>query len=81
MNKNIEKINKVIDEVRSFVLIDGGFVNIKNYDSKTKILTVEVSGACVGCDLFDVTYENGLKELLLFKLPKIVSNVIFITKQ
>lgn len=77
MKKNI--INEIVDAVNSmktFINNDGGDLEFIKYEEK--IVTLKVSGACVDCGMFDITFDKGIKESLLLEFPKDIKDVIFI---
>lgn len=70
-DKILLKINKVIDKLRVWIQNDGGDIAFKKLDLKTKTLTIQVSGACIDCDLFDNTFNDNVKKILLKKVKEI----------
>ncbi|MDR0752756.1 MAG: NifU family protein [Mycoplasmataceae bacterium] len=72
--KNIEKvklkkINKVIEKARSYVIDDGGDMELYSFDNKKNALVIKIKGACVGCPYVGDTYDSGIKEILKIELP------------
>lgn len=74
----IEKIKQELDSIRIYINADGGDVRFVSFESG--ILTLEISGHCIGCMSFDVTYTFGIKENFKKVHPEI-KDVIFITKK
>lgn len=69
MDKIVEKINNVLDELRPFLINDGGNIEfVKFEDGK---VYVEMQGACAGCELIDLTLKNGVEEALKTEIPEI----------
>ncbi|MCQ3914903.1 MAG: NifU family protein [Mycoplasmoidaceae bacterium] len=74
----IEEIRKELDSIKTFINADGGDVNFVSF--KDGILTLEISGHCIGCMSFDVTYTYGIKENFKQVHPEI-KDVIFTLKK
>lgn len=62
LEQKISEIKDVIDTLRIYIQQDGG--DVEFVDFQDDIVTVKLLGACVGCGLVDVTYEQGLQEIL-----------------
>jgi Fe-S cluster biogenesis protein NfuA len=74
----INKINEIINNIRIWIQNEGGDVNFVSFEKG--ILTLIVSGHCIGCTSFDTTYTYGLKQMLMQMFPQI-KNVVFLTKK
>lgn len=62
VEQKIAEIKDVIDTLRIYIQQDGG--DVEFVDFTDNIVTVKLLGACVGCGMVDVTYEQGLQEIL-----------------
>lgn len=49
MELTIENVEKVLDEVRPFLIADGGNISIESIDSKTRDIALMLQGACGSC--------------------------------
>ena len=56
------EVKTVLDKVRPYIQMHGGDVHLAGI--KDGIVTLSVSGACVGCPLADLTYNRMLGEVL-----------------
>ncbi|MCQ3908896.1 MAG: NifU family protein [Mycoplasmoidaceae bacterium] len=74
----IEEIRKELESIKPFINADGGDVNFVSL--KDGVLTLEISGHCIGCMSFDVTYTYGIKANMMQVHPEI-KDVIFTTKK
>ncbi|XQP55170.1 MAG: NifU family protein [Mycoplasmoidaceae bacterium] len=74
----IEEIRKELDSIKPFINADGGDVNFVSL--KDGVLTLEISGHCIGCTSFDITYTYGIKNNMMQVHPEI-KDVIFTTKK
>ena len=68
-----EKIKEVIDELRPFLMNDGGNIEFVKYEDN--IVYVILQGACSGCPSSTATLKNGIEGLLKQMLPDVVENV------
>lgn len=62
--KIIEEIKDVIDSMKFYINQDGGDLEYLDYNYKTGQVTIRILGACIGCSLIDVTYKEGLENIL-----------------
>ena len=73
MNKKYEeelnKINEVIETIRFYVQKDGGDLFFLEY--KDDVVKLKITGNCVGCSIQDVTYKDGLLQILKLEVPTI----------
>ena len=61
----------VLDLVRPSLLADGGDVRLVDV-SEDGIVTVELTGACRGCPLSELTLANGIERVLRERVPGVV---------
>lgn len=62
--KIIEEIKDVIESMKFYINQDGGDLEYVDFDYKKGEVTVKILGACVGCSLIDMTYKEGLENIL-----------------
>ncbi len=74
----IETIRKELDSIKVFINADGGDVNFVSLENG--VLTLEISGHCIGCMSFDTTYTYGIKQSMLSSHPEL-KDVIFTLKK
>ena len=67
----MEKLEQVLDKIRPNLQADGGDVKLVNYDQKTGIVELQLTGACHGCPLADVTLKNLIEEEIKKELPEV----------
>ena len=65
-----EKIEKVLDRLRPYLINDGG--NIKFIDFKDGICYLSFLGHCANCSMMMVTLNDGIKEALINEIPEII---------
>ncbi len=64
-----EIVNIIEEYVKPAVASDGGNIVFKNYDEKTKNVSVILQGACSGCPSSTFTLKNGIENMLKQMLP------------
>lgn len=68
--QNIEdKIKEVIDNLRPYLISDGGNVEYVKYEDG--IVYIKMQGACANCGLVDVTIKDGIEAVLMDEIPEI----------
>ena len=68
-----ENVDKVLDELRPFLMADGGNVEIVEIDGP--IVKVRLQGACGSCPSSTMTLKMGIERKLREMIPE-VSEVI-----
>ena len=66
-----ENVEKVLDEVRPYLISDGGNVNLVEIDGA--IVKLELVGACSSCPSSTTTMKMGIERALMEKIPEIES--------
>ncbi|MBT4209458.1 MAG: NifU family protein [Candidatus Komeilibacteria bacterium] len=70
-NKNLDKLNKILDEVRPALERDGGNLELINYDQKKGLVEITFQGACAHCPLADVTLKHLIEAEIKGQMPEI----------
>jgi Fe-S cluster biogenesis protein NfuA len=65
----LENVETVLDEMRPYLMADGGNVTVADIDGATVRLQLE--GACGSCPSSTMTMKMGLERRLLEKIPEI----------
>jgi len=66
-----ENVELVLEEMRPYLLADGGNVELKDIDGATVVL--ELQGACGSCPSSSMTMKFGLERGLREKIPEILA--------
>ncbi len=69
-----EKIKKIIEHIRPYINADGGDLEFVSYVDN--IVTVKLTGACVGCSMIDTTLNDGIKGWILDEVPEVKDVVL-----
>ena len=64
-----EKVKEVIDDLRPFLMNDGG--NVELIKIEDNIVYIAFQGACAGCALRDITLTEGIEKTIKEKVPEI----------
>ncbi|MDR0675185.1 MAG: NifU family protein [Mycoplasmataceae bacterium] len=72
----LKQIHDTIESLRVFINNDGGDLSFISF--KNKILKLAISGACVGCASFNMTFDQGVKEVFLTEFHGQIKDVQFI---
>lgn len=68
--KNLElQVNKILDEIRPSLQMDGGDVELKSI--KAGIVELKIKGACHGCPMAAMTFGQGVGNMIKEKIPEI----------
>ena len=61
----------VLDLIRPSLMADGGDVNLVDVTEDGKVV-VELTGACKGCPLSQMTLANGIERILKERVPGVM---------
>ena len=68
------KINDVLDKIRPFLISEGGDVEFVKYEDGKCYL--KFIGACQECPYSDITFDDGVRELLINEIPEIIDVIL-----
>ncbi|GDX65526.1 hypothetical protein LBMAG36_05920 [Chlorobiota bacterium] len=66
-----ERINIILQEIRPFLLEDGGDVEFVNYEVDTNVAEIRLLGACKTCPMQLMTLRGGIERFILAGIPEI----------
>lgn len=61
---NLETVDKVLDEIRPYLISDGGNVSIHSVNEETRSVYLILEGACGSCASSTVTMQMGIERVL-----------------
>ena len=67
-----EKVESALQDIRPFLQRDGGDVNLVNVTDEG-VVNVQLTGACHGCAMSQMTLKAGIERLLKQKVPEVKS--------
>lgn len=62
-------LEDVLDAIRPSFQADGGDIELIGVDDETGVVTIEMTGACAGCSLSEVTISQGIERVLKDNVP------------
>ena len=73
MELNDLNVNSVLDEIRPYVEMDGGYLEYVaiDYLKEGPIVMVRMLGACAGCSMSAQTLTMGIEKLVKEKFPEV----------
>ena len=77
MELNDLNVNTVLDEIRPYVEMDGGYLEYVaiDYLKDGPIVMVRMLGACAGCAMSAQTLTMGIEKLVKEKFPEVIAVV------
>ena len=63
------KVEDVLAVMRPLIQQDGGDIFLRNIDSDTGVVSVELVGACVSCPASTQTLKAGIERILKDRVP------------
>ena len=69
MKDTEEKIIKIIDDLRPFLMYEGGNIEFIKYEDD--IVYIKMLGACSNCHMLDLTLKDGIEATLKEEIPTI----------
>lgn len=66
-----EEVLAVLDLIRPSLIADGGNVDLIDVTEDGKVV-VELTGACKGCPLSQMTLANGIERILKERVPGVM---------
>ena len=69
MDEIISKIKKVLDDLRPYLISDGGDVEFIKYENG--IVYIKMIGACSQCEYIDFTIKDSIESVLINEIPEV----------
>lgn len=68
--KNTEtKIKEIIENLRPYIVNDGGDIEFIKYEDN--IVYIRMAGACVNCQMLDLTLKKGIEAAIKEEIPEV----------
>ena len=65
-----EKIISIIDELRPFLINDGGNIEFVKYEDN--FVYIKMMGACSNCEMLDLTLKDGIEAAIKEEVPEVL---------
>lgn len=66
-----KKLEKTIEKIKNVLAMDGGGLEIVDFDEKENIIKIKLLGVCQHCPMAELTITGFIQEELRKVLPKI----------
>lgn len=66
-----QRIEDALLDVRPFLEIDNGNVEVVRYEEETGVLELRFTGACKTCSMSALTLRAGIERAVRMKIPEI----------
>lgn len=70
----VTKIERIIEHIRPYINADGGDLEFVDYTNH--IVTVRLTGACIGCGMVDMTLNEGIKQWIMDEIDEVEDVVL-----
>ena len=70
-----DKIRQIIDHIKPFIQADGGDLEFLKYEDG--VVTISLTGACIGCSMIDTTLNDGIKSWIIDEVPEVQDVVLY----
>lgn len=64
-----KKIIEIINKLRPFLINDGG--NIEFVKFENGIVYIKLLGACINCQMLDLTLKDGIEAAIISEVPEV----------
>ena len=71
--KTEQKIISIIDELRPYLMNDGGNIEFIKYENN--IVYIKLTGACAHCQMMDLTLKEGIEASIKEEVPEVLEVV------
>lgn len=66
-----EKVEEVLKKIRVALQADGGGIDLVEVNEDEGVVSVRLTGACVGCPMASVTLQMGVERVLKSEIPEV----------
>ncbi len=71
-----DQIEQVLNQVRPALRMDGGDIQLVDFDEATGVVKVRLEGACRSCPMSKITLKMGVEMALMDAFPNSVREVV-----
>ena len=68
-----DRVQRALDKVRPMLQQDGGDIELVEVDEDSGIVKVNLTGACKGCPMSQITLKSGIERYLKSEIPEVTS--------
>ncbi len=66
------RVERALQHVRPFLAVDGGGVEFVRVDWESRVVEVQLTGACRTCSLSQMTLRAGVERAIMHEAPEIL---------
>lgn len=66
-----KKLEKVIEKIKNVLAMDGGDIEVIDFDENKNIIKIKLLGVCQHCPMAEMTITGFIQEELRQVLPKV----------
>ena len=66
-----KKLEKVIEKIKNVLAMDGGDIEVIDFDQNKNIIKIKLLGVCQHCPMAEMTITGFIQEELRRVLPKV----------
>lgn len=70
MDEIENKIKEIIDNLRPYLVSDGGNIEFVKYENN--VVYIRLQGACANCDMLDITLKDGIESVIKDEIPEVI---------
>ncbi len=74
MNNTEEKIIEIINQLKPYLINDGGNVEFVKYEDG--IVYVKMMGACANCQMLDLTLKEGIEATIMNEIKEVKGVIV-----
>jgi len=67
----MDRILAAIEEVRPAIRMDGGDIEVVNFEDETGTVIIKLKGACRSCPMSEMTLQLGVERVLRELVPEV----------
>ncbi len=67
----MNRIERALDQIRPAIRMDGGEVEVVNFDQDSGMVSLKMLGACGGCPMSTMTLKMGIERALRQSVPEV----------
>lgn len=66
-----QRIEEILDSIRPAIRVDGGDIELVEFDDVTGVVTIRMVGACHACPMSMLTLKAGIEQRLRMQVPEV----------
>lgn len=67
----MERIEEILSSIRPSVRVDGGDIELVDFDAREGVVRIRMVGACYACPMSMLTLKAGIEQRLRMQVPEV----------